>query len=329
MSAGGYVLPERAPLPGASRVLYRVFALTVATVAFIGVGVLSRVFVQSRAGQALDEATRTGASSNPAAVWKDLSGVLDLVSVPFVIGAIIFTAVVAAMRKRWLIALQVAVVIGGSNITTQVLKKSVIERPDFDYWTPGNSLPSGHTTVAFSVAAALILVLPPVARNAAALLGGLYATLSGMATIINHWHRFSDVVAAILVVLAWFAIACALSPPSTYDNPRPTGVRSTFNRAVMTLLIMVFAVTAWRAWYGFGDLWAQANANFVVDIEPAATFGYLVVVATAAVSFAVMLGLRHMLAKGYSTEDGISGPQRTRAERQLNAIEPLGTDTLR
>ena len=71
----------------------------------------------------------------------------------------------------------------------------------------GNSLPSGHTTVAASVAVALVLVLPPKARAFAAVVGAAYAAVAGVATLSAGWHRPSDAVAAFLVVGVWAALA--------------------------------------------------------------------------------------------------------------------------
>src|SRR6185503_6696111 len=99
----------------------------------------------------------------------------------------------------------------GANLTTQVLKNAVFVRPDLGVEASyGNTLPSGHTTAAASVAAALLLVVPPRVRPWAAVLGAGYTTATGVSTLIGQWHRPSDVVAAVLVVLAWTAIACAL-----------------------------------------------------------------------------------------------------------------------
>src|SRR5262249_47992480 len=71
----------------------------------------------------------------------------------------------------------------------------------------GNSLPSGHATVAASVAVALVLVLPPRARGIGALIGAGYAAFVGVATMSAGWHRPSDSIAAFLIVGLWAAVA--------------------------------------------------------------------------------------------------------------------------
>jgi len=66
-----------------------------------------------------------------------------------------------------------------------------------------NSFPSGHTTAATSVAFALVLVLPHAIRGTVALIGAGYVTVIAVATVWAEWHRPSDTVAGLLVVLAW------------------------------------------------------------------------------------------------------------------------------
>ena len=53
-----------------------------------------------------------------------------------------------------------------------------------------------------------------------------YTTATGISTLIGQWHRPSDVVAAVLVVLAWTAIACALvALTPAASRRRPDGAR--------------------------------------------------------------------------------------------------------
>lgn len=120
---------------------------------------------------------------------------------------------IAAARGRGMLAIGVGGVIVGANVTTQLLKH-VLERPDLvnevNVFT-FNSLPSGHTTVATSLAAALILAVPARARPFAACIGALYATGIASMTLAAGWHRPSDAIAAFAVVGAWaFATAAAL-----------------------------------------------------------------------------------------------------------------------
>jgi hypothetical protein len=95
-----------------------------------------------------------------------------------------------------------------------VLKKVVLDRPDLvgrpDTLGLTNSFPSGHSTVAMSLAVALVLVVPARARLAAAFGGLAYATLVGAGTVTAGWHRPSDVIGAYLVVMVWAGCSVAL-----------------------------------------------------------------------------------------------------------------------
>ena len=93
----------------------------------------------------------------------------------------------------------------------------MIVRPDFgvdvERAAAGNSLPSGHTTVAASVAIALVLVLPPRVRALGAFLAAVYTALAGVATMSAGWHRPSDAMAALLIVGGWTAAVGLLLLP--------------------------------------------------------------------------------------------------------------------
>lgn len=116
--------------------------------------------------------------------------------------------VLAAVRRRVPLAVAAVVLVAGANVTTQLLKKVLLERPALGLGDV-NSLPSGHTTVAATLAVALVLVLPPAARTTAAVLGAAYTAATGVSTLVAGWHRPSDVAAALLVVAAWTGVVVA------------------------------------------------------------------------------------------------------------------------
>ena len=224
--------PVTAPLPISDRArppreYSRVgvaLGLTTAFVSAVGVWLTWRIFVASAAGQRVDQAVFEGARYGRNRLWQVAQPVLEVVSVPYIALVLAAAVIIAVARRRWGLALQVALLVAGANLTTQVLKNVVLDRPDLGA-TPvfSNALPSGHTTAAASVSAALVFVVPPRARPAAAVLGAAYTSATGISTLIGGWHRPGDVVAAVLVVLAWSGLACALaaaSPPrSDRDAP--------------------------------------------------------------------------------------------------------------
>ncbi|MET0419906.1 MAG: phosphatase PAP2 family protein, partial [Actinoplanes sp.] len=100
------------------------------------------------------------------------------------------------------LAVAAAVMVAGANATTQLLKTR-LDRPELDGFPMPNSFPSGHATAAASVAFALVLVLPLAVRGLVSLIGAAYVAVIAVATVWAEWHRPSDTIAALLVVLAW------------------------------------------------------------------------------------------------------------------------------
>jgi membrane-associated phospholipid phosphatase len=167
-----------------------------------------RLFVASRAGQLLDTLALAGNSIGQAQTRDVVDTVLNTISVLSLAIATIVVGFIALMRRRFALAVGAVLLIAGSNVTTQLLKHG-LARPDLgvDEQRLDNSLPSGHTTVVASVAAALVLVLPPAQRGAGAIIGSGLAALAGIATLSAGWHRPSDAVAALLVVGVWANLA--------------------------------------------------------------------------------------------------------------------------
>lgn len=191
------------------------------------------VFVRTSAGQFADEsAWREAGIAAPDTQQPFLQflDTLPVISVVIAGGAIAFVAVV---RRRYPAALVAIAVILASNLTTQLLKNVVFDRPDRGIATlTFNSLPSGHTTLAASAVAAVFLIVTPRWRPFAALVGGTFAILAGAATYINLWHRPADVVAALLVVGTW---------------------------TLLGGLIVLRTGDSWNAWHGFGDDWPSSR----------------------------------------------------------------------
>ncbi|NHC16493.1 phosphatase PAP2 family protein [Motilibacter deserti] len=178
-----------------------------------------RVFVRSQTGQLVEAAALGGTDLGRDRLLPRVTQVLDVVSVASLAVAVVVLAGIGLLRGRWRSALAAGVLVAGSNVTTQLLKKELLTRPDFGFdGYPDNTLPSGHTTVAASVAAAAVLVCPRRLRPLVALLGCAYAVVTGVATLAANWHRPSDAIAAYPIVLGWGALVAAfvvaLSPPA-------------------------------------------------------------------------------------------------------------------
>lgn len=179
------------------------FALVGGLVSITVVIALASIFVQTSVGQWVEQVALRGSELGRETFSPLTSLVLDIVSVPFLVVATAVCAGVALIRRRWGDAIRVLVIVGGANLTTQVLK-DVIERPALlQEWEGVASFPSGHTTVAASLAAVALLVAPRAARPAVALLGAGYMIATGVATLSLAWHRPADVIGAFAVVTSW------------------------------------------------------------------------------------------------------------------------------
>jgi membrane-associated phospholipid phosphatase len=168
--------------------------------------VVHRVFVGTEVGQTADQALMEKAAALPVAVAHAAESVLSLFTVPVVLAVCAVPPLVAVLRRSPWHAVAALVLVGGANISTQVLKDHVFERPDLLALGAPNSLPSGHTTVVASVVLGLLLIIPSAWRRPAAVVGLAATLLVGLATIVAGWHRLSDVAAALLVSLAWTGV---------------------------------------------------------------------------------------------------------------------------
>ncbi|MQA03923.1 MAG: phosphatase PAP2 family protein [Streptosporangiales bacterium] len=208
----------------------RTTLLTVcAVVQAVAVVVMHHVFVTTATGRYVDTVAITGSTIGFGHIAELVYGVLELVSVASVVIAFVVVVVVALLRRRAALALGVGALLVGANLTTQVLKQLVFDRPDLPSALPGgvtgglfNTLPSGHATVALSVAVAVVLVVPARMRGGFALLAVAYAALTGVGTLSARWHRPSDVIAACLVV---GACAAAVGAFATFRSTRMASPR--------------------------------------------------------------------------------------------------------
>ncbi|WP_426310812.1 phosphatase PAP2 family protein [Cellulosimicrobium sp. E-16] len=290
--------PAPRPLPtveadGPSTVS-RVVAAVVAVLAVAGAWLVWRFFVDTFAGQMLERAAFDGAVTGQGELWAVAEPVLDTVSVAFVVGGLGAAMGIALLRRRWGLAVQVAFLVVGANVTTQLVKHSLLGREELiGGWHWENSLPSGHTTVAGSVAAALLLVVPRAARPLVAVLGGAYTAATGVSTLVGQWHRPSDVVAAVLVVLAWAALVCAFTPRSALDPGAGASPGSTVMAVLLLLGAGAAGAAAALALRATPATWDTTAAQEVT----AYAGGVAGVLAVTAAAFAVLLLVRQSTAR--------------------------------
>lgn len=182
--------------------------LVAAVVCLAGLVATYGFFVKSTDGQYIDESALVEASVARKYIGTQTAQLLDYLPVTSVIIASLVVVFVTLARKRWRAAGVTLVAMGAANLSTQIIKAWLPDRPDLGVTTLAlNSLPSGHSTMAASAAAAVFLVVSPRWRPVTAFVGASYAVLAGVSTLINQWHRPADVVAAFFVVGFWTLLA--------------------------------------------------------------------------------------------------------------------------
>lgn len=212
----------RRPAPTARQALAHVLG---AVLLFGAAWVVGAVALTTTTGQWLDELAFQQAKSAFPELSVRAQRLLDLV--PWAVGAVsaVCLAVLAVRSRRLAPAVTGAAVVVLSNLTVQLLKRVVLEKPDLGVQeTAVNSFPSGHTAAAAAAAAVVLLAAPARSRPVVALLGAGATTATGVATLLNGWHRPSDVVAALLVVAGWTALGgLVLRATGPVEQPVPGG----------------------------------------------------------------------------------------------------------
>ncbi|MDO5627432.1 MAG: phosphatase PAP2 family protein [Mobilicoccus sp.] len=196
----------------------RARAIGIATSLLGAVGfALSLLLVWTHLGQRADERSRWSAGV-PLETSQVLQGWLHLVSVEFIAVVLVVAVLLALARRRAAHAVSALLVVVGANVTTQVLKAG-LPRPDFGIGS-GNTLPSGHVTVVTSLVLAAVFVVPSRLRPVVALLAGGAGTLTGAATLVERWHRPSDVIAGYGVCAIFAGVGLLIAARSNGRGPR-------------------------------------------------------------------------------------------------------------
>ena len=242
--------PESTAGPGkAGRGLWHAVGhALVALLAAAGVAGVYLACVRTPLGQTVDTLMMHGADVRHERVVQVLERALNGTTLVSLVLVCVAAAAIGIIRRRLDLALAAGLLVIGANASTRLFKVR-LPRPNLDDYPMPNSFPSGHTTAAASVAFALILVLPFAIRGTVALIGAAYVTIIAVATVWAEWHRPSDTVAALLVVLAWAAGASALVRAR---RARITGVTARPNRLAMVLFGGIGALCGLAGLLGIG-----------------------------------------------------------------------------
>jgi membrane-associated phospholipid phosphatase len=134
---------------------------------------------------------------------------------------------IALSRGHREAALAGAILVLGADLTTQLLKEALAAPRTGSTLEGGhiydNAFPSGHTTAAFSMAAAWCIFVPAHRRRLVAAVGFTAACLVGLAAVILHHHFPSDVIGGFLVAAAWACGVCAVLQLCTSAQEKQRG----------------------------------------------------------------------------------------------------------
>jgi membrane-associated phospholipid phosphatase len=210
-----------------SRPSARPAGLTVALAAALGIWLVWWAMVTTWPGQRVEEQVFETADRFQDVINHLVEPVLLLGSPPWLVTGFLAVCGIGLLRRRLVATGLAAVVILGSNLATQVIKDGVFHRTGLvGEWNRDiNTLPSGHVTIVAAAWAALLLVVPRSRRPVTALAGAAVTCAMSLATVADRWHRPSDVVAAVLVVVAWTSLVCAFAPAGWAgpDDVGPSG----------------------------------------------------------------------------------------------------------
>ncbi|MBK8436711.1 MAG: hypothetical protein IPL37_09405 [Austwickia sp.] len=162
----------------------------------------------TEAGRAMDLAAQQALRDPRWPTRRVLLVILGLVS-PFALAGSLAVLVAVALRQgRSWTAAAITVLMGGANVSTQLLKRVVLERPELGEGV-GNTLPSGHATALLSLGLALMLLLP--GRRRIMALATFLGTAGALITLWSGAHRPVDPIAAIGVCALWAAVAVPIA----------------------------------------------------------------------------------------------------------------------
>lgn len=261
--------------------------VVVALLATAGVVASYRFFVGTPVGQLVDTAAMRGADVDHPRVVAVLDRALNGTTLASLVLACLAAAAIGVLRRRVDVAVGAGLLVVGANLTTQLLKTR-LDRPNLDDFPAPNSFPSGHTTAAASVAFALILALPHAVRGMVTLIGATYVAVIAVATVWAEWHRPSDTVAALLVVLAWGGLVAAVLRAGRWRRTASRGRPTPLTTLLLTVVAMITAVA------GFIGLAAMALSQHVTADPVAGRFAFLAGAAgiTAAVAGCFVIWVR-------------------------------------
>ncbi|OYN87901.1 phosphatase PAP2 family protein [Parenemella sanctibonifatiensis] len=260
-----------------------------------GVALTFQLFVMTSRGQLLDQWAMNGAVTQfvDSGAWS--KRVLTLMpEIVGVTGAVMFV-LLTVIRRRWGASAIALAGLAAANLSTQILKRGILIRPELANGVPyytGNSLPSGHTTFAASAMLAVLIITGSRLRPAMALVGLLFAGAVGLATLVEGWHRPSDMVAAYLVSGFWAVltgwIAMRIGP--RWNSRRPDRGSLAWAGVALAVLGGLAILSAYLCFLAGGG-WAAVDDPALRESVWHASFGLLLSGGSATLVFGFVTAL--------------------------------------
>jgi len=164
---------------------------------------------------------------------------IDIGSLILLGGGIVAAALLLGRVRA---AIEAALVIVFANASTQVLKPLLGHVEPFGRRGElGSSFPSGHSTVAMSIALAAVLAAPTAWKLVVSFAGAAYAAGVGISLLVQASHYPSDVAGAFLLTGAWAGAIAALFPHRP-QPPEPRAIRAGFVAAGAAAVAFAIAV---------------------------------------------------------------------------------------
>ncbi|MDO5719632.1 MAG: phosphatase PAP2 family protein [Actinomycetaceae bacterium] len=249
---------------------------------------LTVVALRSFTGQALDDIVLTTLRVGHRQVLPLTDLLRTGVSELSVGVTIIAVMAVAAARRRFALAMRMGVMIAGANITTQLLKRWILDRPYLGVGLDlSNSFPSGHATVLVSVALAVVIVVSQRLRSKVAAVVSAGTALALIVIIISGWHRPSDIVGAILISLAWAMTLAPQEEPVQAEDPINTRML-VVSLSAISMSVVAVAVLWSRLQALANSVYASGSVNAAIEAHTALSFGFSLVSVVFIVGLAVL-----------------------------------------
>ena len=245
--------------------------------------VLWLLFVELEWGQRLDDlAIQSRAVESPAVIAQN-SNTLGLITHTSLALGILALLGIGFIRKRPLLGVAAAGSVAAAVLTTEGLKKFVIDRPIRFEEVPDlahNTFPSGHATISTSLALAALMLAPVRLRVPVAVVGALWVSFQCTGVVSAGWHRPSDALAGLAVALGWAAFAVfVLASLGRVERATSHGEPEGATHWALVVFVALLAALVVSVVVAGDSPWSWGGFDFVLSsaIVDAAAIGVVVV----------------------------------------------------